>query len=301
MEYSPILITVYNRVNHFKKCIESLKKCHLSTQSHLFIAIDAPFQNSDIKANNQIIEYSKSILEFKEITLFIRKKNLGTRKNIDLARNDIFQQYDRLIFSEDDNIFSPNFLILMNRSLDIYEKRDDIFSISGYQYPIRIPKQYVYDVYLWQGLSAWGFGIWKKKWEKMDFTIQKVNYWLKDKNHLKKLDKVSQHYRYALNTMQKKNRINGDGFISNYLIENNMYSVFPTKTLVINNGHDGMGNNKFISKKFSKQKINNGTIPELPVNIQPDKKINKKLWWYFSNINRVKNRVENITNKIFHK
>ncbi len=301
MEYSPILITVYNRVNHFKKCIESLKNCHLSKHSHLFIAIDAPCQNTDMEANKQIVEYSKSITGFKENTLFIRNQNLGTRKNIDLARHDIFQYYDRLIFSEDDNIFSSNFLKFMNHSLDTYESRDDIFSISGYQYPIRIPNNYDHTVYIWQGLSAWGFGIWKNKWEKMDFTLQRVNYWLKDENHLKKLDKVSQHYRFALKTMQRKNRISGDGFISSYLVENNMYSVFPTRTLVKNIGHDGMGNNKFISKKFLKQDIDNGPIGDTPYDIQPDKQINKRLWWYFSNINRLKDRGEHLVNKLFQK
>jgi hypothetical protein len=202
---------------------------------------------------------------------------------------------------EDDNVFSTNFLFFLNNALDKYNTREDIFSVSGYQYPFILPKNYKQDIYLWQGFSAWGVGIWREKWNQMKYSSEKIEYWLKDKNHLKKLDKVSQHYRFALRRMKKYNRISGDGFISSYLVENNMYSVFPTRTLVKNIGHDGMGNNKLISKKFLKQDIYNGPIGDTPYDIQPDKQINKRLWWYFSNINRLKDRGEHLVNKLFQK
>lgn len=299
MYYSPIFVTVYNREKHFRNCIESLKACKLSNNSHLFVAIDAPFRDEDIEVNKRIIQYSKNISGFKEITLFIRPENYGANKNRILARNEIFSKYDRLIMFEDDNIFSTNFLYYLNKALDIYNIREDIFSVSGYQYPFIMPKNYKQDIYIWQGFSAWGVGIWREKWNHMKYSSEKIEYWLNNKEHLKKLDKVSQHYRYALNTMHKKNRISEDGFISSYLIENNMYSVFPTQTLVKNIGHDGKGNNKFISKKFLKQEIYNGPIGDLPYDIQPNEKINKRLWWYFSNLNRLKNRGEHLLNKLF--
>ena len=94
MVIAPILVTVYNRTNHFKKCIESLKRCNLASKSHLFIAIDAPYRDLDIADNKEILKYSKNITGFKQITLFIRPKNYGTNKNGDLAREEIFSNYD---------------------------------------------------------------------------------------------------------------------------------------------------------------------------------------------------------------
>ena len=91
MYYSPIFVTVYNREKHFRNCIESLKACKLSNNSHLFVAIDAPFRDEDIEVNKRIIQYSKNISGFKEITLFIRPENYGANKNRILARNEIFQ------------------------------------------------------------------------------------------------------------------------------------------------------------------------------------------------------------------
>lgn len=299
MNYSPILVSVYNRENHFRKCIESLRECELSRNSPLFIAIDAPYKDEDVQVNQRIIQYSKNISGFKEVILFIRPENYGTNKNRRLAREEIFSKYDKLIMFEDDNLFSTKFLLFLNKALDAYNTREDIFSISGYQYPFTIPKNYEQDIYIWQGFSAWGVGIWREKWNQMKYSSEKIESWLNNKEHLKKLDQVSQHYRHALKTMNKRNQISGDGFISSYLIEHDMYSVFPTQTLVKNIGHDGMGNNKFISKKFLKQEIYNGPVGDLPYAIKPNEIINKRLWWYFSNINRFKNRGDALVNRLF--
>ena len=290
MVCAPILVSVYNRESIFKKCIQSLKRCVLANKTHLFIAIDAPYRDEDIDVNTRIVEYSKNITGFKQITLFIRPNNYGTNKNRILARKEIFTDYDRLIMFEDDNIFSKNFLVNINKCLEVYKNRKDIFSVSGWNMPFILPKNYKKEIYIWQGFSAWGVGIWRDKWQKMNYSLEKVEYWLNNKSHINKLNKISQHYFYALKQMKKNNKINGDGFISSYLIENEMFSIFPSSTLVKNIGHEGTGHNKFLSTKYIKQKINSDLFVDLPVDIQPDKKINKRLWWYFSNLNRFKDR-----------
>ena len=291
MKLAPILVTVYNREKHYKRCIESLKSCDLASKSHLFVAIDAPFIDSDIAANEKIVKYSKNITGFKEVTLFIRPENYGTNKNGDLARDEIFKNYDRLIMSEDDNIFSTKFLVTINKCLEIYNSRKDIFSVSGWNMPFNFPKKYKNEIYIWQGFSAWGVGIWRDKWKQMNYSLDKVQYWLNNEQHVRKLNNVSQHYYYALLDMKRKNIIHGDGFICSYLIENEMYSIYPRKTLTRNIGHDGMGNIKFLKTKFKNQKINNDLIGDFPFDLKPDKTINNRLWWYFSNVNRIKDRL----------
>lgn len=300
MVIAPILVTVYNRIKHFKKCIESLKKCNLATKSHLFIAIDAPYRDVDIDDNKKIISYSKNITGFKQITLLIRPENYGTNKNGDLARDEIFNNYDRLIMSEDDNIFSTNFLVTINKCLEIYNGREDIFSISGWNMPFNFPKNYKKEVYLWQGFSAWGVGIWRDKWKQMNYSMDKVQSWLNNKQHIRKINNVSQHYYYALLDMKKNNNIHGDGFICNYLVENHMYSIYPSKTLTKNIGHDGMGNNKFLHTKIKNQKINTDLIFDFPYDLEPNKNINNRLWWYFSNVNRLKDRFIHFYLKFFY-
>ena len=100
--------------------------------------------------------------------------------------------------------------------------------------------------------------------------------------------------------MKKNNSIHGDGFICNYLVENEMYSIYPAKTLTRNIGHDGMGNNKFLHTKIKNQEISNALISDFPFDIKPNKTINNRLWWYFSNVNRLKDRFIHFYLKFFY-
>ena len=242
MEKVPILVSVYDRYIHFKNCIESLKRNKLADQSRLFIAIDALLKEEHQVANKKVIDYAKSIKGFKDITLFIRNKNLGSRENIRQARNEIFNIYSKYIFSEDDNIFSPNFLEYVNKGLDIFEDREDIFAVCGYNYPIELTCN-KNNYYLWKGFSAWGCGIWREKFNKVDFKFNVIRDYLKNPINALLLDKYSGNYLPGLLKNLKTRRITNDTFISMHIVKNNMCSVFPRISKVINIGHDGSGVN----------------------------------------------------------
>lgn len=292
--YAPVLVAVYNRLDHFRQCINTLKQNNYADKTPLFIAIDAPYREIDRKIITEIIDFAKNIKGFKSIELFIRDENFGPNKNFDTAINDIYNIYNSVIISEDDNEFSPYFLKFINYGLEMYKERSDIFSICGYQYPINIPSNYNDDIYLWQGSSAWGFGMWKHKYDVGNESIDMVHKWLMDKKHLTKINKVAQHYKYSLKNMISKNYIHGDGYYSNYLVANDMYSVFPTKTYVINHGHDGLGINCRKTDKLLKQILNKNPKINLPINITPNQEINIQLWKYFSNYNRLKKRLKDL-------
>lgn len=246
MKLAPILVTVYDRPIHFKRCIESLKLNKYADQSDLFVAIDAPYKEEHAANNKLVIEYAKTITGFKSVHLFIRPDNWG-RENIFSARREIFEKYDRLIFFEDDNVFSEDFLNFVNTGLEIYENRADVFSISGYNYPIEYSRFQQLNTYLWQGYSAWGVGIWKDKWNAVDMNVstalQSAKEFLKSYSKVYKLNSVANHYLPALLLMQEKQKLHGDGFISLHHFLNNMYSVFPVESRVRNIGHDGSGIN----------------------------------------------------------
>jgi glycosyltransferase involved in cell wall biosynthesis len=245
-ECVPILICVYNRPKHLQRCVESLQANKLAPNTHLYVTIDAPYKVEHADAINEVIKYAKTITGFKEVTLFIREKNLG-RNNIFFARDEIFLKYDSLIFMEDDNVVSTDFLSYMNQSLEIYKDREDVFSISGYNYPVNIPKSYPEEYYMWQGYSAWGVGIWRDKWNKMEWDTHKgleiVRQFLRGYGDVYKLNKIANHYVPALILMLRIQRLNGDGYVPVYQFMNKMYSVFPVVSRVRNIGHDGSGVN----------------------------------------------------------
>ncbi|GHC58412.1 hypothetical protein [Ulvibacter litoralis] len=283
-KYAPFLIPTLNRHSHFKNCIESLLKCDQVEQTDIFIALDYPLTEKHYEGYNKILEYlSSPVFEsFKSLTVFKRAENLGAIENIRQAREVIYKEYDRLIFSEDDNVFSTDFLSFINEGLEVYKDREDIFSINGYHFPIEL-NHYDKDVYLFDGMSAWGYGTWKHKWEQVKFDISLLEEFLKDKEQLKHFNKPRLLSR--IRRIVETRKMTGDTFIGYYQHVNKMYSVFPTISRVRNLGHDGTGihggNSEKVRKIYADQKISEGEpitfLPDLEPNFKLIKKLNNNI------------------------
>ncbi len=286
--YAPVLIITLNRYEHFKRCIESLSVNLDADKTDIFIALDYPLIEEHWVGYRKIVAYLNKIRGFKSINIINRNTNYGILENYFKSKNEILSRYDRIIFSEDDNEFSPDFLSFMNRCLDVYKDSEDVFSISGYNYPISVPSSYPYEIYKWVGHSAWGFGIWKDKWMKIDFSedvvFKNIQDFLHNFKDVAKYNSIANHYIPALFHMLKQERMHGDSYICMYQYINNMYSIFPTVSRVRNAGHDGSGENcgYMESELYRKQDIYSGSSScDLPFDIKPDEKINRILKTHF--------------------
>jgi len=286
MIYAPVLVTVYNRYSHFKHCIESLSKNIGADQTELFIAIDAPFCDEDKPAIDSVYEYSKSITGFKDVIIFMREKNLGSRENSIRACNEVFKNHDRIIWSEDDNIFSVDFLTYINEALEVYKDRKDIYAVCGYNYPVNMPADYNNDIYAWTGFSAWGFGVWKDRWLGINRepSFEELKAFLNNPTDMKKLDAIAGHYRPALQHILDTGKYTGDTIICYHLFKYNQYCIFPSVSRVRNIGHDGSGLHCGVDKtnRFHEQSISDGSKQiKLEYDIQPDNEVYKVLASYF--------------------
>ncbi len=81
-ELAPIVLFVYNRLDHSIKTIEALEKNILAAESELFIYSDAPKNESEIQNVLKVRRYIKKIQGFKKVTIFEAEKNLGLAKSI---------------------------------------------------------------------------------------------------------------------------------------------------------------------------------------------------------------------------
>lgn len=241
--FAPVLIPTLNRYTHFKRCVESLSFCTFADKTDLIIALDFPLKKEQEDGYNKIREYLNKIDGFKSVQVIKREVNFGVRNNMLNARRTIFKNYDRMIISEDDNVFAPSFLSFVNNGLEKYKNRQDIFSICGYNNPYIMPSFYKSDVYLRMNFSGWGVGIWRDKWYKMDWSLSNFKTMLNKKKNYKELKKSYQIELNQLLDIEHTGIIKGDGFIFLYLLDKKMYSIFPVKTRVRNTGHDGSGVN----------------------------------------------------------
>lgn len=275
--FAPVLIPTLNRHIHFKRCVESLASCIHADETDLFIGLDYPLTQAHWEGYKVIKEYLASITGFKTITIFERKINFGVRKNLNEARKVIFEKYDRLILSEDDNVFAPSFLKFVNKGLEVYETREDIFAVAGYNNPWHMPSWYKSDVYLRQGFTAWGLGIWRDKWNMVDWSLENYNKMLRKKENIAILKRHYKKHIPQLNRIRDTGVITGDGFLLVHIIDKNLSAALPVRSLVRNTGHDGSGLHCGSGDdKYNNQEVFEGIKEfDFPLELQLDEKLIK--------------------------
>lgn len=263
MNLSPILLFVYNRPEHTRKTIETLKKNFLAKESELIIFSDGPKNEKDKNSVEVVRKIIKNIEGFKNIEVKESVNNKGLAKSIISGVTEIINKKEKVIVLEDDLITHPYFLTYMNEALDFYENNSRIWSISGYCPPIKIPENYDKDVFLFPRASSWGWATWKNRWDLNDWEIKDFDTFIKNK-------KLQKEFNIGGEDMSEMLKSQIEGEIDSWAIrwcynqfKNNMYTVFPVKSYVDNIGTDGSGthfkttNNKYktdLSKSI--QKIN---------------------------------------------
>ena len=102
---APIVLFVYNRPTHTRKCLESLTKNDLSDESELFIYADG---YKDGICGDQLHEIKKvrSIIKEKQwcrkVHIIERKTNIGLANSIIQGVTEIVNLYGKIIVLEDD-------------------------------------------------------------------------------------------------------------------------------------------------------------------------------------------------------
>lgn len=177
-KFAPVIISVLDRYEHFRKCFESLERCIFAKETTVFVALDYPPSNKYISGWMQVDAYlheKETANSFKELVVIRRKYNYGIKgenSNVRVLIREVANKYDRFIESEDDNVYSPNFLVFMNQCLEKYKNDPDVIAVTGYSFPIEwkisngatVQKQTF-------NASAWGRGWWTDKFREVQHTI----------------------------------------------------------------------------------------------------------------------------------
>lgn len=283
MNYAPILIPTLNRYNHLKRCVESLAKCTHADKTDLFIALDYPLKEEHWEGYRKIKEYVSSIEGFNTVTIIQRDHNYGPVENFSNAQNEIYEKYDRIICSEDDNEFAPNFLDYINKGLEIYYNDDDVQYICGYNYKVKIPQKYKYNTYFSNAFSAWGYGSWRHKQDRFIYDVDEIISFLKNPINAYRSAIVPFHVLLGLLAIVKTGNITGDRNAVFNNLKNNTLCLFPRLSLVRNMGHDGSGEHCYAEdyNYFAKQEINNNDIFNMyKINVKESFRIKYKLAIY---------------------
>ncbi len=266
MYYAPVIIPTCNRINHLKRCIQSLEKNSHAADTELYIAIDYP-PNEKFENGYQDVKKwldTKESWKFYKVFVFQHGKNLGPERNIEFLIEKATERHDRWIVTEDDNEFSPNFLEFMNKCLEKYKDDDSVFSICGFcetkytdivklQKLLRNSKRMPTAVKSGY-FQPYGAGFWKGKFQKFQMEKEQI---ILNPYHAKAVSiarlfgkRVFAWRTYIKGILFDKSRAlwkndwelsEADGVIQLYLAYTGRYSIFPLEYKSRTCGNDGSG------------------------------------------------------------
>ncbi len=243
-QMAPIMIPTLCRYEHFKSCVESLRRCELSDRTDLYISLDYPLQESHWDGYRKIKDYLETgIIGFQNVFIYKQKKNLGAEKNWKFIHDIIRDKYNYYIGTEDDNVFSPNFLRYINEGLIKFIDDERIYAICGYSYPLeKFDKLNTY--FLYPAFSAWGFGTWFGKEKLFVDSISNPTYPKRVLSSLPMVRKLMYESTSTLDnliTMTAMGLCHGDTLNETKIVTEGYKCLFPTLSKVRNTGHDGTG------------------------------------------------------------
>lgn len=282
--FAPVVLFVYNRLDHTTNVIDSLRKNLLAKETDLYVFSDAAKTENGLGKVNAVREYIRKAdwrESFQSVTVVEAEKNKGLAKSIIGGVTDILEKYGKVIVVEDDLVLSPYFLNYMNGALDYYKDVPDVWSISGYSFPMKSLKNYPHDVFYSYRGSSWGWATWLDRWIKTDWEAKDYEKMMQDKGWQKRFNRGGADLTGMLG-LQMEGKINSWAVRWVYTQSNlDMYTVYPKNSYILNDGCDGSG-------------TNSGTHNELDTDIadslakckfeklEIDKKIAREFWYKYS-------------------
>ncbi len=244
MIYAPVIVPTLCRYEHFKRLVESLQANPLAIKTDLFIVLDYPAKEEHWEGYRLIADYCENITGFNKVV--ITKRDHNCRGNKSDVLDYILNHYEGFIFTEDDNVFSPNFLEYIDKGLEKFKHDKSVLAILGYRpfYNIKFKDNNYYFSNV--DFHAWGYGMWCDR----RLTLNKE---FNRKLFVKALFNPFAFFRVARNGWRKlriffmllfaidEKFVLYDTYISEYMSIKNMRCVNPTISKVRNEGWDNSG------------------------------------------------------------
>jgi hypothetical protein len=238
---APVALFVYNRPDHTRRTVEALQQNTLAPRSDLFVFADGARSKAGSAGVQQVRQFIRGITGFRSITLIERDRNFGLTNSVIDGVSQIMRDCDRAIAVEDDLMTSPDFLTYINLALARYGTEYRIFSVSGFNYPVAAPASYPFDSYFAYCPMCWGWGMWKDRWQRIDWSVSDYPEFVKDRKQKKLFERGGGDLSWLL-ARQMAGKIDSWDTIWAYShFKHDAVALLPVVSKVYNTGFDGSG------------------------------------------------------------
>jgi len=247
---APIGLSVYRRLDHLRQTLTALRENTLAAESPLYVFSDAP-RPGDEQAVSEVRRYLETVDGFLSVEIIERHENSRVANNRGGQRL-LLDTFGEMIWLEEDIVTAPRFLEFMNAALEYYRVKDGVVSVTGYSPPLGLPRDYDGDVYFLQRFNAWGFAIWKDRYDRIELNIEPADYRMRmrDREFYRRLVGNGPDIPRMLDKEVSGEIDALDVKIMYQQIVHGWYTVYPRQSLVQNIGHDGSGMHCVATGKF---------------------------------------------------
>jgi acetyltransferase-like isoleucine patch superfamily enzyme len=293
MNLAPIVLFVYNRPWHTLQTLNALKGCLLADCSELFVFCDGAKDGASDQEREKIEEVRRVVKQEMwcgKVEVFESEINKGLATSIIDGVSQIIKRYGKIIVLEDDIVVSEGFLKYMNDVLEIYKDNSKVMHVSGYMYPNSVNIQS--SIVPLRILSCWGWGTWSRAWafynDNVNELMSKIGFSPKAINRFNILGHAHFYEQLELNSTGKIKTWAVKWYASWLL--NKGVSIFPSKSLVNNIGHDGSGINCGENKLFHVNQVD--YIEVKKISLKENKEVRESIDLFFKNHFNIKPRIK---------
>lgn len=236
---TPVVMIGYSRKETLAKSLRRLSLCEGVGERTLRIYLDAPYRDEDCKKCDEMYRTAADMRDslLPRLEIIRRECNFGVPGNLLAAMRDNLDQFGQVIFFEDDVCVSRTFLTYMDAALSVYKNDARIFCVNGYRNPMLVmPRCHAHDIYLSPRNMAWGFGVWKDRWDKVDFQMSDWRVFSADSNNLRRLVAAGCDLPNLI-TAQLSGRVHTwDVQCTYHMVKNGLFAIEPCLSLSKNIG-----------------------------------------------------------------
>lgn len=285
MQYTPVVLFVYNRADHFRKTFEALSACPEASDTELYIFADGAKDEAGVERVNACraaVREASNNCVFKKVHITEAPQNRGLAASVISGVSSVIEKYGSVIVLEDDSVVSPYFLRFMNVSLEKFENDKRVGAIAGYTPSIPIPDTYRADIFTCYRSCSCGWATWADRWRDVDWELKDIGDFYRDPTLIKRMnadgtDRFLRLYRQIGGGSSWSVRFGA------HLVKKNMLTVYPRYSLIKNIGADDTGVHSTAQDAATMEVDLDRAIPDPIIGFAaPDKRISRLMRRHYS-------------------
>jgi hypothetical protein len=237
---APVALFAFNRPQHLRRTIESLKECEGFSGTQVVLFCDGARNQGDSSAVQATRAIAHELLG-DHAEYHLAPHNRGLAASIISGVELLLARHGRVIVIEDDLLLSPAFLKFQNDALDHYADDSRVYQVSGHMFdvPELVSRS---EALLLPLTTTWGWGTWARAWRAFDPQAAGWEMLRRDRD-LRRRFNFGGVYKYANMLERQMAGIRQSWGIRWYWSVFNLggLTCFPPRSMVANIGMDGSG------------------------------------------------------------